>query len=53
MGGDVTSDVYVGSNLINLHCCCKKILDAQKMFDEMTERTVVSWNSVVSYNCLC
>ncbi|KAK7340544.1 hypothetical protein VNO77_21250 [Canavalia gladiata] len=42
------SDVYVGNNLINFYGCCKKILDARKVFDDMPERTVVSWNSVIT-----
>ncbi|KAE8661334.1 Pentatricopeptide repeat-containing protein [Hibiscus syriacus] len=28
--------------------CCKKIVDAKKVFDEMWERTVVSWNAVIT-----
>jgi len=42
------SDVYVGNNLINFYGCCKKIVDARKVFGEMPERTVVSWNSVMT-----
>lgn len=42
------SDVYVGNNLINFYGRCKKILDARKVFDEMPERTPVSWNSVIT-----
>ncbi|KAE9614545.1 hypothetical protein Lal_00012163 [Lupinus albus] len=42
------TDVYVGNNLVNFYGCCKKILDAKKVFDEMPERSVVSWNSVIT-----
>lgn len=42
------SDVYVGNNLINFYASCKKIKDAQRVFDEMPERTTVSWNSVIT-----
>ncbi|KAK7295372.1 hypothetical protein RJT34_18279 [Clitoria ternatea] len=42
------SDVYVGNNLVNFYGCCKRILDAKKVFDEMPARTVVSWNSVIT-----
>lgn len=42
------SDVYVCNNLINFYGCCKKIVQARKVFDEMPERTVVSWNSVMT-----
>lgn len=41
------SDVYVQNTLINFYACCKKILEAKQVFDEMSERTVVSWNSVI------
>lgn len=40
------SDVYVGNNLINFYGCCKKIVDARKVSDEMPKRFVVFWNSV-------
>ena len=42
------SDVYVGNTLIHFYGSCGKIEDAHKVFDEMTIRTVVSWNSIVS-----
>ncbi|KAL2320150.1 hypothetical protein Fmac_029119 [Flemingia macrophylla] len=42
------SDVYVSNNLINFYGCCKKIVDARKVFEEMPQRTVVSWNSVMT-----
>uniref|UniRef100_A0A2P2PIL7 Uncharacterized protein MANES_01G091500 n=1 Tax=Rhizophora mucronata TaxID=61149 RepID=A0A2P2PIL7_RHIMU len=41
-------DVYVNNNLIHFYGSCKKILDASKVFDEMSLRTVVSWNSVIT-----
>ncbi|KAL5095899.1 hypothetical protein RYX36_000226 [Vicia faba] len=42
------SDVYVGNNLINFYGCCKRIVYARKVFDEMCVRTIVSWNSVMT-----
>ncbi|CAA7042104.1 unnamed protein product [Microthlaspi erraticum] len=42
------SDVYVGNNLIHLYGTCKKTSDARKVFDEMTERNSVSWNSIMT-----
>ncbi|KAF7820530.1 pentatricopeptide repeat-containing protein [Senna tora] len=42
------SDVYVRNNLINFYGSCKKILDAERVFDEMSDRTVVSWNSIIT-----
>ena len=41
-------DVYVENNLVHFYGCCKKIMDAKKVFDEMVERTVVSWNAVIT-----
>ncbi|XP_010553997.1 PREDICTED: pentatricopeptide repeat-containing protein At2g36730-like [Tarenaya hassleriana] len=42
------SDVYVGNNLIHFYGSCNKTSDARKVFDEMLERNVVSWNSVMT-----
>ena len=33
------------NNLIHFYKCCKKIVDAMKVFNEMPKRIVVSWNS--------
>ncbi|XVE83774.1 hypothetical protein DITRI_Ditri16bG0113500 [Diplodiscus trichospermus] len=41
-------DVYIENNLVHFYGCCKKIMDAKKVFDEMVERTVVSWNAVIT-----
>ncbi|XP_015962763.1 pentatricopeptide repeat-containing protein At2g36730 [Arachis duranensis] len=42
------SDVYVGNNMVNLYGFCKKVKDARKVFEEMPNRTVVSWNSIMT-----
>lgn len=41
-------DVYVNNNLIHFYGSCKKIKDACKVFDEMPERSLVSWNAVIT-----
>lgn len=41
-------DVYVQNNLVHFYGACKKIKDALRVFDEMSERTVVSWNAVLT-----
>ncbi|PIN04717.1 hypothetical protein CDL12_22747 [Handroanthus impetiginosus] len=46
-------NVYVQNTLIHLYGSCRKILDAYEVFDEMTYRTVVSWNSIISANVEC
>ncbi|KAK4417659.1 Pentatricopeptide repeat-containing protein [Sesamum alatum] len=47
------SNVYVQNTLMHLYGSCKKVLDSYKVFDEMTYRTVVSWNSIISANVEC
>ncbi|CAN1748361.1 Pentatricopeptide repeat-containing protein At2g36730 [Linum perenne] len=42
------SDVYICNNLIHLYGSCKRVYCARKVFDEMAERTVVSWNAVIT-----
>ncbi|CAA0828416.1 Pentatricopeptide repeat-containing protein [Striga hermonthica] len=41
-------NVYVQNTLIHMYGSCKKIVDAYKVFEGMPQRTVVSWNSVIS-----
>ncbi|MCL7023754.1 hypothetical protein MKW94_017854 [Papaver nudicaule] len=42
------SDVYVGSTLLDSYSKCNGIKYAQRVFEEMTDRNVVSWNSMIS-----
>ncbi|XP_057955677.1 pentatricopeptide repeat-containing protein At4g14170-like [Malania oleifera] len=41
------SDVYVGNTLLMFYGSCGAVEDAQKVFDEMCERDVVSWNTTL------
>ncbi|XP_022740006.1 pentatricopeptide repeat-containing protein At2g36730 [Durio zibethinus] len=41
-------DVYVDNNLVYFYGCCEKIMYAKKVFDEMGDRTIVSWNAMIS-----
>ncbi|KAG7022216.1 Pentatricopeptide repeat-containing protein, partial [Cucurbita argyrosperma subsp. argyrosperma] len=41
-------DVYVRNTLINFYGSCKRMSGARKVFDEMSVRTLVSWNAVVT-----
>ncbi|KZV51894.1 pentatricopeptide repeat-containing protein-like [Dorcoceras hygrometricum] len=40
-------DVYVQNSLINLYTQCGILEDAGRVFDEMFNRDVVSWNSII------
>ncbi|KAM5551084.1 pentatricopeptide repeat-containing protein [Rosa sericea] len=42
------SDVIVNNVLVDLYAKCGKIQDALKVFDSMTARDVVTWNSIIS-----
>ncbi|XP_056699871.1 pentatricopeptide repeat-containing protein At1g59720, chloroplastic/mitochondrial [Spinacia oleracea] len=41
------SDVYVNNSLIHFYASCGYLDCAQKVFDEMPERSVVSWNAII------
>ncbi|KAK2991275.1 hypothetical protein RJ640_024540 [Escallonia rubra] len=41
-------DVYVQAGLVSFYAKCGELDVARKMFDEMPERTVVAWNSMIS-----
>ncbi|KAL6277178.1 hypothetical protein ACE6H2_020779 [Prunus campanulata] len=40
-------DVFVGNTLLMLYGSCGDMRDAKRVFDEMRERDVVSWNTVI------
>lgn len=41
-------DFHVAHSLITMYSRCREMGFARKVFDEMTERDLVSWNSVIS-----
>lgn len=41
------SDVFVGSALVDMYAKCGSIDDAQKVFYEMPDQNVVSWNTII------
>ncbi|XP_074301142.1 pentatricopeptide repeat-containing protein At1g59720, chloroplastic/mitochondrial [Silene latifolia] len=41
------SDVYVNNSLIHFYASCGELGCARKVFDEMPERSVVSWNAMI------
>ncbi|CAJ2672326.1 unnamed protein product [Trifolium pratense] len=42
------SDVFVASALIDMYSKCGYLNDARKLFDEIPERNVVSWTSMIT-----
>ncbi|KAF2605078.1 hypothetical protein F2Q70_00028508 [Brassica cretica] len=46
--GGFDSDVFVSNGLITYYTKCDDVVSARKVFDEMPERDVVSWNSMIS-----
>eukprot|EP00268_Persea_americana_P013340 TRINITY_DN15814_c2_g1_i1.p1 TRINITY_DN15814_c2_g1~~TRINITY_DN15814_c2_g1_i1.p1 ORF type:complete len:931 (+),score=175.98 TRINITY_DN15814_c2_g1_i1:3-2795(+) len=42
------SDVFVANTLVVMYAKCGVILDSRKLFDEIPERNVVSWNALIS-----
>ncbi|CAE6034692.1 unnamed protein product [Arabidopsis arenosa] len=46
--GGFDFDVFVGNGLITYYTKCDNIESARKVFDEMSDRDVVSWNSMIS-----
>lgn len=40
-------DVFIGNSLIHFYAECGELDDGQKVFDEMAERNVVSWTSLI------
>ncbi|KAK3419278.1 hypothetical protein EUGRSUZ_J01306 [Eucalyptus grandis] len=43
-----SSDVHMGSALIDMYSKCGNVACAQRAFDEMSSRNVVSWNSLIT-----
>nr|XP_011469351.1 PREDICTED: LOW QUALITY PROTEIN: pentatricopeptide repeat-containing protein At1g59720, mitochondrial [Fragaria vesca subsp. vesca] len=41
------SDVYIGNGLIHLYASCGCLDHARKVFEKMTERSIVSWNVMI------
>ncbi|XP_028801093.1 pentatricopeptide repeat-containing protein At2g13600-like [Neltuma alba] len=41
-------DVYMGSALVDMYGKCGMVVCAQKAFDGMVERNIVSWNSLIT-----
>ncbi|KAH7651587.1 Tetratricopeptide-like helical domain-containing protein [Dioscorea alata] len=44
----LTSNVYVGTSLIDMYVKCCRLGDARRVFDLMKHRNVYAWNSLIS-----
>lgn len=42
------SNVFISTALVCMYCKCGVILSARQLFDEVPERNVVTWNSLIS-----
>lgn len=42
------SNVHIGNALINMYRRCGSVSEAQKVFERMPARDVISWNSIIS-----
>ncbi|XP_060175086.1 pentatricopeptide repeat-containing protein At2g13600-like [Lycium barbarum] len=42
------SNVFINTSLVDMYGKCGIVLEAQKLFDEMPERNVVTWNAMIS-----
>ncbi|XP_057955633.1 pentatricopeptide repeat-containing protein At5g66520-like isoform X2 [Malania oleifera] len=49
------SDKYIGNTLVRMYAACSAIGFARKVFDEMTQRDVASWSSMIAgyVSCYC
>lgn len=41
------SDLFVGTSLVDMYAKCGSIVDAQNVFDGLSQRDVVSWNALL------
>eukprot|EP01018_Ginkgo_biloba_P007202 Gb_06523 [translate_table: standard] len=41
------SDIVVGSVIVDLYAKCGNVDDARRMFDQLPEQNIVSWNSII------
>ncbi|KAJ0083391.1 hypothetical protein Patl1_31291 [Pistacia atlantica] len=43
-----TSNLYICTALVDMYGNCGEILSSQRLFDEMQQRNIVTWNSLIS-----
>jgi len=42
------ANLAVANSLVDMYCTCASILDARRLFDEMPERNLVTWNTIIA-----
>ncbi|PIN16183.1 hypothetical protein CDL12_11169 [Handroanthus impetiginosus] len=42
------TEIFIGNALVTMYAKCGRILDADKVFDEMPHKDLVSWNAILS-----
>lgn len=42
------SDLYINNTLIDMYCRCNEFVSARQVFDGMSHKDIVSWNSLLS-----
>lgn len=42
------SDVFIGNTLVHMYANCGSLVEAQKVFDLLSNRDVVSWNAMIA-----
>ncbi|CAA7040055.1 unnamed protein product [Microthlaspi erraticum] len=45
------SDPFVETGVMDMYASCGRIIDARKVFDEMSQRDVVTWNTMIERYC--
>jgi pentatricopeptide repeat protein len=46
-------NLVVANSLVDMYCTCASMLDAKKLFGEMPERNLVTWNTIISGSSRC
>ncbi|KAK7307465.1 hypothetical protein VNO77_40558 [Canavalia gladiata] len=48
----VRSSLILDTALIDMYCKCRRVEVAQRVFDRMTQRNLVSWNAMILGHCI-
>ncbi|GFQ01935.1 pentatricopeptide repeat-containing protein at4g37170 [Phtheirospermum japonicum] len=47
-GSDFVPGAFISNKILDLYCKCGSMSDAQNLFDEMRDRDLCSWNTLIS-----